>query len=184
MLNTVKLAVHWFRKLNVAGRIVMTSSMSGYETPGIPIYVSSKVCCLPCILNMSDFLKHGVIGILRSSSMDLYEHFGICLNVVAPGPILTNLVNSFAPRRPSPKETNGESDKPYDFENQEPIYPAIAAAHLMSQNTYGKSILVFGGRYREVEGVYEAIRENMLGGELGMPPSSDKGWRNLFSCSF
>lgn len=44
VLNTVKLAVHWFRKLKVPGHIVMTSSMSGYETPGIPIYVSSKVC--------------------------------------------------------------------------------------------------------------------------------------------
>jgi NAD(P)-dependent dehydrogenase (short-subunit alcohol dehydrogenase family) len=42
-LSTVKLAVHWFRKQKVPGHIVMTSSMSGYETPGIPIYTSSKV---------------------------------------------------------------------------------------------------------------------------------------------
>ena len=43
VLSTVKLAVHWFRKQKVLGHIVMTSSMSGYETPGIPIYTASKV---------------------------------------------------------------------------------------------------------------------------------------------
>lgn len=121
---------------------------------------------------------------MRAASLDLHEKFGICLNSVAPGPVLTNLVDSFAPRKPTEKETNGDKEKPYVFENQKPIYPAIAAAHLLSEQVYGKAILVHGGRFREIEGVYESFRENMLGGDLGIPPVSDKGWRNLFSCSF
>jgi NAD(P)-dependent dehydrogenase (short-subunit alcohol dehydrogenase family) len=128
--------------------------------------------------------KHAVIGILRAASLDLYENFGICLNSVAPGPVVTNLGNSFAPRNSPEKVVDEKEEGPYVFENQDPIQPAIAAAHLLSHDVHGKSILVFGGRFREIEGVYESFRENMFGGALGMPPVSDKGWRNIFACSF
>lgn len=104
---------------------------------------------------------------------------------MAPGPVLTGLGNSFAPRNIQDKPANGTKDnEPYVFENQDPIQPAIAATHLLSQDTHGKAILVFGGRFREIEGVYDSVREQMFGGEMGMPPVSDKGWRELFSCSF
>lgn len=161
--------------------------MSGYETPGIPIYVTSKVRSLMNVDFRTVVLtagKHGVVGLLRAANLDLYENFGICLNSVAPGPVLTNLANSFALRNISERTTVGKPEEPYVFENQEPIYPAIAAAYLFSNDMHGKAILVFGGKFREIEGVYESVRENMLGGALGMPPISDKGWRNLFSCSF
>lgn len=131
-------------------------------------------------------MKHGVVGLLRAASLDLYDHFGICLNSVAPGPVLTGLVNSFAPKNMPQKEANGtKDDEPYVFENQDPIQPAIAATHILSsRDIYGKAILVFGGRFREIEGVYESVRDQMFGGAIGMPPISDKGWRELFSCSF
>lgn len=140
--------------------------------------------CCDVLITLLTTSKHGVVGILRAASLDLYENFAICLNVVAPGPVMTNLVESFAPRNVQEKETNGEKEEPYVFENQDPIYPAIAAAHLLSHDMFGKAILVHGGRFREIEGVYESVREKMLGGALGLPPTSDKGWRNLFSCSF
>lgn len=103
---------------------------------------------------------------------------------MAPGPVLTNLADSFAERNGNLTLVEGQQDEPYVFENQDPSKPAIAAVHLLSQNVFGKCIFVFGGRYREIEGVYESIREDMFGGAIGMPPNSDKGWRNLFACSF
>ena len=103
---------------------------------------------------------------------------------MAPGPVVTNLGDSFAQRNAPEKPVNAEKEEPYVFENQDPIQPAIAAAHLLSHDMHGKAILVFGGRFREIEGVYESFRDDMFGGALGMPPVSDKGWRDLFSCSF
>ncbi|KAL1901104.1 hypothetical protein Sste5346_002171 [Sporothrix stenoceras] len=167
VLNTVKLAVYYFRKLKVEGTIVMTSSMSGYETPGIPIYTSSK---------------HAVLGILRAASLDLYEEYNIKMNAVSPGPVLTNLIDSFATRAAT--KYDGLS-KDYTFENQGPEQPALAAAHLLlTQKEHGRSILVHAGRFRDAEEVYDSVRDQMLGSELGIPPVSDIGWRNLFRCIF
>lgn len=167
VLNTVKLAVFHFRKLKVEGTIVMTSSMSGYETPGIPIYTSAK---------------HAVLGILRAASLALFEEFNIKMNAVSPGPVLTNLIDSFATRAPT--KYDGLS-KDYTFENQGPEQPALAAAHLLlTQKEHGRSILVHAGRFRDAEEVYDSVRDQLLGSELGIPPVSDIDWRNLFRCIF
>ncbi|CAK7202850.1 hypothetical protein SEUCBS139899_005577 [Sporothrix eucalyptigena] len=167
VLSTVKLAVYWFRKLKVEGTLVMTASMSAYETPGIPIYTSSK---------------HAVLGILRGAQLDLWDEYKIKMNVVSPGPVLTNLIDSFASR------TSTKYDglvKDYTFENQGPEHPALAAAHLLlTEKDHGRSILVHGGRFRDGEEVYDSVRDQLLGSELGIPPVSDLGWRNLFRCIF
>ncbi|CAK7231305.1 hypothetical protein SBRCBS47491_007885 [Sporothrix bragantina] len=167
VLSTVKLAVYWFRKLNVQGTLVMTASMSAYETPGIPIYTSSK---------------HAVLGILRAASLDLWDEYRIKMNVVSPGPVLTNLIDSFASRT----ETKYDGQvKNYSFENQGPEFPALAAGRLLLTETeHGRSILVHGGRYRDAEEVYDSMRDELLGSELNIPPVSDLGWRNMFRCIF
>lgn len=185
VLSTVKLAVYYFRKLKVEGTIVMTSSMSGYETPGIPIYTSSKVSVLSLVVFCQCFpltVQHAVLGILRAASLDLFEEYNIKMNAVSPGPVLTNLIDSFAARTST--KYDGFS-KDYTFENQGPDQPALAAAHLLlTQKEHGRSILVHAGRFRDAEEVYDSVRDELLGSELGIPPVSDIGWRNLFRCIF
>ena len=130
---------------------------------------------------MTNYRQHGVIGILRAANLDLYDNYKICLNVVSPGPIDTNLINSFAGKK---RTKYDELSQGYQFETQQADKPGIAAAYLLTTEQHGKSILVHGGRYRDAEGVYDAMRDDLLGGELNIPPASDIGWRNLFRCAF
>ena len=94
---------------------------------------------------------------------------------------MSNLIDSFAKRKPT-KHNNGTED--YEWETQQPDKPALAAAYLLSSVDYGRSILVHGGRYRDAEEGYNAMRDEILGGELGIPPATEHGWRNLFRCAF
>lgn len=122
-----------------------------------------------------------MVGILRAASLDLYDEFKICLNVVSPGPVLTNLIDSFAGRKATEHD---EKTKGYEWETQQADKPALAAAYLLSSNEYGRSILVHGGRFRDAESVYDAMRDELLGSELGIPSTDVPGWRNLFRCAF
>lgn len=94
---------------------------------------------------------------------------------------MTNLIDSFAGRKATKYD---QETKGYEWETQLPDKPALAAAYLLSNEVYGRSVLVHGGRYRDVEGAYDAMREELLGGELALPPVSNPGWRNLFRCVF
>jgi NAD(P)-dependent dehydrogenase (short-subunit alcohol dehydrogenase family) len=118
---------------------------------------------------------------LRAASLDLYDQFGICLNAVAPGPVVTNLIDSFAGRKATEKD---KSTPEYEWETQQPDKPALAAAYLLTREQHGRSIAVHGGRYRDLESVYDAMRDELLGSQLGIPPVSERGWRNLFQCAF
>jgi len=94
---------------------------------------------------------------------------------------VTNLIDSFAGRKATEKD---KSTPEYKWETQQPDKPALAAAYLLTREQHGCSIAVHGGRYRDLESVYDAMRDELLGSELGIPPVSERGWRNLFQCAF
>lgn len=87
----------------------MTASISGYETPGLPIYTASK---------------HGVIGLLRGAYRDLQDAFGIEINCVCPGPVATNIVSTFAARAGNLNPPGGRED--YNYEEMTPDKISIA----------------------------------------------------------
>ena len=64
VFNTIKVALHYMRKQANGGSIVVTSSIAGYSSEGIPIYTATK---------------HGLIGMMRGLRVPL-QKYNIRLN--------------------------------------------------------------------------------------------------------
>ena len=70
VIYTTKLALSYFRRLQISGSLVVTGSVASYlDTPGIPVYNASK---------------HDIIGLIRSLRDSLSQEGLIRANVVAP----------------------------------------------------------------------------------------------------
>ncbi|KAF2178155.1 putative oxidoreductase,short chain dehydrogenase [Zopfia rhizophila CBS 207.26] len=69
MADTTKLAIHFLLRVGRGGQIILTSSLSGYDSWGIPTYAAAK---------------HGVIGLMQGLR-DLLPRLDISINCIAPG---------------------------------------------------------------------------------------------------
>ncbi|KAL2846085.1 hypothetical protein BJX68DRAFT_241503, partial [Aspergillus pseudodeflectus] len=138
-IYTTKLALSYFRRLNIPGSLVLTGSAASYlDTPGIPVYNAAK---------------HGVIGLVRSLRDTLSAEGLIRANVVAPWftktPFTTKVIQRW--------EENG-------LPVNQPIDVARAIAFLALHSGYhGKSVYVADGKYTELEDGVQASREIWLG---------------------
>lgn len=136
---TTKLALSYFRRLNIKGSLVATGSAASYlDTPGIPVYNASK---------------HGVIGLIRSLRDTLAEEGLVRTNVVAPWFTSTPFTEKLAPLW---AKTGLPANTPEDI--------AKAIVYLAVHSDYhGKSLYVAGGRYTELEEPIQASRDIWLG---------------------
>ncbi|KAH6712489.1 hypothetical protein BKA61DRAFT_692551 [Leptodontidium sp. MPI-SDFR-AT-0119] len=141
-LTTVKLAIHHMKKTG-GGRIVLTSSMSGYDAHGIPVYAASK---------------HGIIGAMRGLR-DYLPPLNITINALAPGFTETNLMPSAL--------QNGAMQKLRDaaVDVQGPNTVALAALHFASRaDLNGQTLSIVGGRYDELESDLRTAFRNITAG--------------------
>jgi NAD(P)-dependent dehydrogenase (short-subunit alcohol dehydrogenase family) len=139
VIFTTKLALSFFRRLNIKGSLVATGSAASYlDTPGIPVYNASK---------------HGVIGLIRSLRDTLAQEGLIRTNVVAPWFTLTPFTQKLAPTW---AEKGLPANTPDDI--------AKAIVYLSVHTDYhGKSLYVAGGRYTELEEQIQSSRDIWLG---------------------
>lgn len=139
VIFTIKLALSYFRRLNIRGSLVATGSAASYlDTPGIPVYNAAK---------------HGVIGLIRSLRDTLAEEGLVRTNVVAPWFTATPFTQKLVPIWAQ----NGlPINKPDDI--------AKAIIYLSVHTGYhGKSLYVAGGKYTELEGQIQSSRDIWLG---------------------
>lgn len=139
MIYTTKLALSFFRKLNIKGSLVATGSAASYlDTPGIPVYNAAK---------------HGVIGLVRSLRDTLAAEGLVRVNVVAPWFTLTPFTAKVAGIW---QQAGLPQNTPLD------VSKAIAFLALNSEY-HGKSLYVADGKFTELEGPVQAARDQWLG---------------------
>ena len=139
VIFTTKLALHFFRKLNIPGSIVLTGSAASYlPTPGIPMYNTSK---------------HGLIGLLRSLRDTLAKDGLVRLNVAAPAFTET----PFSEKSLAMWQREGlPINQPADVAKVI-VFLAINASF------HGKGVYIAGGVSTEIEDSIEETRELWLG---------------------
>ncbi|KAH6985238.1 putative oxidoreductase,short chain dehydrogenase [Ilyonectria destructans] len=149
---STKLAIH-FLKMYGGGKIILTSSLSGYDASGLPTYAASK---------------HGVVGLLRGLR-DHLPPLGITINCLAPGFTDTNIL---------PSEEMVQSLKEAGINVQSADTVALAALYFASQGgVNGKAFAIINGKYFEVEdGLNQAFR-GILGGATSNSERKRQGGR-------
>ncbi|KAI3573494.1 hypothetical protein IWW34DRAFT_886729 [Fusarium oxysporum f. sp. albedinis] len=143
-MNTVKLAIHFFKKTKTQGSIVITGSLASMATSYNPTcsYAASK---------------HGVIGLMRGLR-DYLPKFDITINAVAPG---------FTDTRIFPVSNAMETLKNAHVKIQHPDAVALAILALAQERDWnGKSIGIVDGKYWELEeSVAKGLHDAMEGGQ-------------------
>lgn len=139
VIYTTKLALSFFRKLNIEGSIVATGSAASYlDTPGIPVYNAAK---------------HGVLGLFRSLRDTLAKEDLVRANVVAPSFVKT----PFTAHLWQVWERSGlPINQPEDV-----AYAILFLA--LNKDYHGKSLYVANGTYTELEGAVLESRPIWLG---------------------
>lgn len=154
VLDTLKLAIYYMRndkRGQKGGNIVMTASLAGYlASAGAAVYSAAK---------------HGVIGLLRALKGDCAK-LGIGISVVAPGIVLTNLVEG--KQEGEDLEAWGKRMKGLGVPINTPAEVARAVVWLMGrgEKASGMGILIQGGRCADVEAGIAKSRGTWMGKEM------------------
>ncbi|KAF5658957.1 15-hydroxyprostaglandin dehydrogenase [Fusarium denticulatum] len=149
---STKLAIH-FLKQHGGGKIILTTSLSGYDASGLPTYAASK---------------HGVVGLMRGLR-DHLPPLGITINCLAPGFTETNLL---------PSEETVQSLKDAGINVQSADTVALAALYYASKDgVNGEAFAIINGKYFEMEvGLNQAFR-GILGGATSNSERKRQGGR-------
>ncbi|KAG5745457.1 hypothetical protein H9Q70_011859 [Fusarium xylarioides] len=149
---STKLAIH-FLKQHGGGKIILTTSLSGYDVSGLPTYAASK---------------HGVVGLMRGLR-DHLPPLGITINCLAPGFTDTNIL---------PSEETVQSLKDAGINVQSADVVALAALYYASKDRVnGEAYAIINGKYFEMEvGLNQAFR-GILGGATSNSERKRQGGR-------
>ncbi|KAH9211049.1 hypothetical protein DL95DRAFT_525943 [Leptodontidium sp. 2 PMI_412] len=155
LLITVKLALHYMKKDQKGGCIILTTSRAGYMPGVMPVYGATK---------------HGAVGLLRSLKFHTPK-WNIRINAIAPHVTQSGMT---AGSQALFKEAG------LPFQTAEQV--ALAGAYLAEEsNTMnGKCIACTQGRYREVEDNVEATRWQVFG-EDDFVPKTEKELEAILS---
>jgi len=141
VLNTTKLATHYFVKNSPAGgKLIITGSFAAYFGEPIPVYTAAK---------------HGCLGLMRSIRNSA-PNFNVTVNLVSPWIVNTTWLT---PPLQALLDTHGIPVT--DMNNV-----ARAVAHIATSDWNGKSLYVAGEKFIELEDGIDKSRKDWLGPEF------------------
>lgn len=127
VVNTCALAIHYMRRQESGGNIVVTASASSFQRFRAVDYAAAK---------------HGVLGLMRGLAVLLYPELPIRINGISPSWTTTGLLPEGLVERAAPGTGT-----------QTPAVVARSVAILMADRTrHGQLIYSVEGKYSEAEG--------------------------------
>ena len=151
--DTTKLAIHYLRKNENGGQIVLTASLAGYlASAGAPLYSAAK---------------HGVVGLMRALKQECAK-VNIAISVVAPAITVTPILTANNRRMAAPPDVYAREMAKAGVPINKPESIALAVCYLFNQGMQanGAGIFVQADKFTDLERGLARSREVWMGREM------------------
>ncbi|KAJ4985227.1 short chain dehydrogenase reductase family [Stagonosporopsis vannaccii] len=151
--DTTKLAIHYLKKNQDGGEIVMTASLAGYlASAGAPLYSAAK---------------HGVVGLMRALKQECAK-VGISISVIAPAITVTPILTANNRRLGGPADVYAKEMAAKGVPINKPESIALAVCWLFNERSKanGAGLLIQGDKFADLERGLARSREQWMGREM------------------
>ncbi|KAF1928621.1 NAD(P)-binding protein [Didymella exigua CBS 183.55] len=151
--DTTKLAIHYLRKNEEGGEIVLTASLAGYlASAGAPLYSAAK---------------HGVVGLMRALKQECAK-LDISVSVIAPAITVTPILTDNNKRLGASPEVYAKEMAAKGVPINQPEDIALAVCWLLNERSKanGAGLLIQGGKVVDLERGLAKSREQWMSKEM------------------
>ncbi|KAJ4344001.1 hypothetical protein N0V95_006457 [Ascochyta clinopodiicola] len=151
--DTTKLAIHYLRKNQEGGEIVLTASLAGYlASAGAPLYSAAK---------------HGVVGLMRALKQECAK-LSISISVIAPGITTTPILTANNKRLNASPEDYSREMAANGVPINKPESIALAVCWLFNEQSKanGAGLLIQGDKFADLERGLAKSREQWMGKDM------------------
>ncbi|KAH6639372.1 hypothetical protein C7974DRAFT_130172 [Boeremia exigua] len=151
--DTTKLAIHYLKKNQDGGEIVLTASLAGYlASAGAPLYSAAK---------------HAIVGLMRALKQECAK-LSISISVIAPGITVTPILTGNNRRLGASPDVYAKEMAAKGVPINTPESIALAVCWLFNEQSKanGAGLLIQGNKFADLEKGLAKNREQWMGKEM------------------